>query len=102
MRDRPTALAWIDPDISEALDWDRAKVRRLARALGYELVWPSEDSVIPVVDQVCAADVDAVITPSPDHLGVIALNALMHVVSVETACPRISFARWTEMSRGLR
>jgi hypothetical protein len=98
MRIQPTAFAWIDDEISTAPDWDAAQVRRLARHLGYELVWPAEDWLIPLVDQVRAADVDAVITPSVDHLGVMSLNALMHVANVETACPRMSFARWADLS----
>ncbi|WP_280361370.1 hypothetical protein [Nocardia wallacei] len=47
-----------------------------------------------MVDQVRSADVDVVITPSSDHLDAITLHALMHVVDVETVCPRMSFARW--------
>ncbi|WP_433732602.1 hypothetical protein ACQP0C_09755 [Nocardia sp. CA-129566] len=93
MRFRPTALGWIDLEVSTAPDWDSAQMHRLARYLGYSLVWP-EFSVIPLVDQVRAADVDAVIVPSPEHLHPIMLNALMDVADVETVLPRMSFARW--------
>ncbi|WP_280271104.1 hypothetical protein [Nocardia wallacei] len=73
---------------------DDARARRLARQLGYRLYWP-EPSVLPLTDQVRAADVDAVIVPSPGHLDAIQLHALMCLVDVETATPRMSFARWT-------
>ncbi|WP_433621737.1 hypothetical protein [Nocardia sp. CA-120079] len=94
MRARPTALGWIDSAVSEAPHWDAALVRRLARRLGYLLVWPSDSSVLPLVDQVRAADVDAVIMPSPGHLDAITLHAVMCIVDIETATPRMSFARW--------
>ncbi len=90
---RSIALGWIHPE-STALDWDTAQVRRLARHLGYELVWPPETSRIPLVDQVREACADVVITPSPDHLGIMTLHALMCVTDVETVTPRLSFARW--------
>ncbi|RDI48543.1 hypothetical protein DFR68_108379 [Nocardia mexicana] len=94
MRARPTAFAWVDPAGGLWPTWDNAQIRRLARRLGYVLYWPGP-SVLPLIDQVRAADVDAVITPSPSHLGVIQLHALMCIVDVETASPRTSFARWT-------
>ncbi|MBO0881709.1 MAG: hypothetical protein J2P17_15485 [Mycobacterium sp.] len=94
MRTQPTALGWIDPDISTAWDWDCARLRRFAHRLGYRLVWPPEDSFVLLVDQVRVADVDLVIAPSPNHLDKIALNAVMAVADVETACPRLSFSRW--------
>ncbi|RDI55824.1 hypothetical protein [Nocardia mexicana] len=93
MRAHPTAFAWVDPDVSRWLEWENAGIRRLARQLGYALYWPGP-SVLPLVDQVRAADVDAVVTPSPKHLDVIQLHALMCLVDVETAVPRMSFARW--------
>lgn len=87
------ALGYVHPE-SAALDWDAAQVRRLARHLGYRLVWPPETSRIPLVDQVRDACADAVITPSPDHLGIMTLHSLMCVADVETCTPRLSFARW--------
>ncbi len=51
--------------------------------------------MLPLVDQVRDADVDAVIVPSPTHLDTIQLHALMCIVDVETACPRMSFAQGT-------
>ncbi|MBF6170789.1 hypothetical protein [Nocardia blacklockiae] len=93
MRPRPTALGHVDPDVSRSLAWDRAQVQRLARHLGYSVVWP-EPSFIPIVDQVRSADVDAVITPSPEHLSVLMLNAVMHAADVEIVSPRMSFTRW--------
>ncbi|MGW4770796.1 hypothetical protein ACWEO2_22490 [Nocardia sp. NPDC004278] len=100
MRAQPTAFAWIDPAVTTASDWDHAQVRRLARQLGFVLVWPPEITLLPLVDQVRAADVDAVISPSPEHLDVITLHAVMCIADVETACPRISFARWAAMFSG--
>ncbi|WP_280276322.1 hypothetical protein [Nocardia wallacei] len=100
LRAFPTALGWIDPNVTTAPRWDAARVGRLARSLGYVLVWPPVASVLPLVDQVRSADVDVVITPSSDHLDAITLHALMHVVDVETVCPRMSFARWAVASTG--
>lgn len=93
MRFRPTALGWIDLDVSVAPNWDRAQMQRLARHLGYILIWP-EASLTPLPDQVRTADVDAVIVPSPAHLHPVTLNALMNHADVETVLPRMSFARW--------
>ncbi len=94
MRARPTALAWIS-DASPSPGWDAARLRRLARHLGYALIWP-EASLVPLPDLVRDADVDAVLTPSTDHLDALTLNAVMGLVDVETVLPRLSFARWTD------
>lgn len=94
MRFRPTAFAWIDLEVSTAPAWDRAQVQRLARSLGFVLLWP-EPSLIPLADQVAEADVDALITPSPAHLSALTLNALMRFTDVETVSPRLSFERWS-------
>ncbi|WP_280271625.1 hypothetical protein [Nocardia wallacei] len=103
MRHQPTALGWADPAVSSWLEWDATQVRRLARRLGYMLVWPPELSLIPLVDQVRAVDADAVITPAPNHLDAIQLHAVMCVADVETVCPRMSFARWAATPyRGVR
>ncbi|MGW0178236.1 hypothetical protein [Nocardia sp. NPDC003345] len=95
MRDRPTALGYVDLDASTSLAWDRAQVRRLARRLGYLVVWPDLSSLLPLFDQVRAADVDAVVVPGPHHLGPIELNRVMGIADVETVLPRLSFARWS-------
>ena len=87
------ALGHVHSD-SSALDWDMAQVRRLARHLGYRLVWAPETSRIPLVDQVRDACADAVICPSTDHIGILTLHSLMCVCDVETVTPRMSFARW--------
>ncbi|MEV5834971.1 hypothetical protein [Nocardia sp. NPDC052112] len=100
MRQRSTALGWIDLDVTVTPDWDAAQVRRLARRLGYVLVRPRDASLIPLVDQVRNADVDALIVPSPAHLDVIQLHAVMCLADVETACPRMSFARWATIATG--
>ena len=97
MRAVPTALAWIDPEVSTTPGWDAAQVRRLARHLGYALTWPVATRTVPLIDQIRTADVDAVLLPAPDHLDALTLNHVMHLVDVETACPRLSFARWTPL-----
>lgn len=94
MRTRPTALAWIDPEVSNAPNWDAAQVKRLARRLGYALVWPVPHPTIPLIDQIRTADVDAIVMPTPAHLDARTLDLVMHLADVETACPRLSFARW--------
>ncbi|WP_231951634.1 hypothetical protein [Nocardia terpenica] len=75
-------------------------MRRLARLLGYVLIWSPEDTSLPLVDQVRAADVDAVITPASAHLDAIMLHSVMCIADVETACPRMSFSRWAAMPPG--
>lgn len=95
MRGQPTALGWIDPDVSTALEWDRAQVTRLAQRLGYALVWPVDDTALGLVDIVIAADVDAVLGPASDHFDVLVLDRLTHVVSIETVWPRVSFDQWS-------
>ncbi|WP_280472410.1 hypothetical protein [Nocardia cyriacigeorgica] len=94
MRARPTALAWINPDVSVAFDVEAIQVRSLARRLGYVLVWPDERAVLSLMEQVRWADVDAVITPAPNHFDLLTLHNLMMLADVETVWPRISFARW--------
>ncbi|MEV6563029.1 hypothetical protein AB0M22_45445, partial [Nocardia sp. NPDC051756] len=89
-----TAFAWIDLDVSPAPERDRTEACRLAKRLGYALVWPPEVSLVPLVDQVRAADVDAVIVPSLERMGVVVLRALMDIADVEAIAPRMSFARW--------
>jgi hypothetical protein len=91
---RSIAFGWVDYDISGAPEFDRARIRCLARHLGYRLVWPSERSVLRVADQVRNAGADLVILPAPDHLSPLELNAVMDVADVETVVPRLSFARW--------
>ncbi|WP_433682234.1 hypothetical protein [Nocardia sp. CA-119907] len=98
MREEPTALGWVDFGVSSAADWDVAQVRRLAQRLGYALTWPSELSLLPLVDQVRCADVDAVIAPSLEHLNVLAVNAIMSVADVEIVLPRLSFHRWAAVA----
>jgi hypothetical protein len=88
------ALGWIDPDTSTAPEWDTAQVRRLARRLGYALVWPPESGSIPLPDVAREVDADAVIVAAPDRLDVLTLHAVMCMADVETVTPRMSFARW--------
>lgn len=100
MRYRPTALGYVDLDATTSLEWDRAQVQRLARHLGYLVIWPEISSVLPLFDQVRAADVDAVVIPGPDHLGPLELNRVMDIADVETVLPRLSFARWSISGAG--
>lgn len=100
MRYRPTALGYVDLDVTTSLEWDRAQVQRLARHLGYLVIWPEISSVLPLFDQVRAADVDAVVIPGPDHLGPLELNRVMDIADVETVLPRLSFARWSISGAG--
>ncbi len=99
MRRQPTALGWINLDVSIASEWDVAQLRRLARRLGYVLIWP-DDSPIRLVDQVRNLDVDIVLAPAPNHLDALELDAVMHVTGIETACPRMSFNRWMQSDAG--
>ncbi|MBF6455744.1 hypothetical protein [Nocardia cyriacigeorgica] len=92
---KPIALGWIDYDRSTAPDWDAAQVQRLARRLGYRLVWPEIFSPLPLADQARGARAEMVILPAPDHVDPLALDGLMHIVDVETVHPRLSFARWS-------
>ncbi|MBB5913597.1 hypothetical protein BJY24_002464 [Nocardia transvalensis] len=94
MRPHPTALAWLDPNHTVAPEWDSAQIRKLARRLGYALLWPPDDSTLDPADIARQMDVDAVIVPAPTHLTALALNRLMNVADVESANPRCSFARW--------
>ncbi|AHH21280.1 hypothetical protein NONO_c65100 [Nocardia nova SH22a] len=99
MRGCPSALGWIDPEVSGSPEWDAAQIRRLARRLGYALIWP-DDFVVPLVDYVRGADVDAVLVPAPACLCAGELDALMHVVDIETVWPRMSFVRWSALGPG--
>lgn len=99
MRQQPTALGVIAPD-SDAYEWHRAQIQRLARHLGYAVIWPPDDSLIPLADQARQADVDIVIVASPDHLGPLELNSLMAVVGVESVVPRLTFSRWADTRAG--
>ncbi|AHH21771.1 hypothetical protein NONO_c70100 [Nocardia nova SH22a] len=102
MRAHPTALAWIDPEISTAPDWEAAQIARLARHLGYALTWPVVTRTVPLIDQIRSADIDALVLPAPNHLDALTLNLAMHLVDVETVCPRMSFARWRAIDVGAR
>lgn len=92
---KPIALGWIDYDRSTSPDWDAARIRRLARRLGYRLVWPEPFSPLPLTDQARGARAESVILPAPDHVDPLELDGLMHIVDVETVFPRLSFARWS-------
>ena len=99
MRWNPTALGLLDPD-GEAYEFQRAQVQRLARTLGYKILWASETSLLPLVDQVRGADVDVVIIATIDRVDALTMNALMSLVSVECVSPRLTFARWLDVNTG--
>ncbi len=61
---RPKAFGWIDFETSTAPEWDRPRMCRLARRLGYRMAWPDERSLLSVADQ-ARAGADCVICP--DH-----------------------------------
>ncbi|MBY8856624.1 hypothetical protein K7711_09070 [Nocardia sp. CA2R105] len=90
----PTAFGWIDFEVSSAPEWHRAQVIRLARTLGYRIIWPDERSLLPVADQAREAGADIVILPAPDHLAPTDLTRTMDFVDVEVVRPRLTFARW--------
>ncbi|NKY37278.1 hypothetical protein HGA13_30035 [Nocardia speluncae] len=96
----PIAFGWVDDEVSTAPDRDRAQVSRLARRLGYRVMWPDVRSVLPVADQVRNAAAEVVIMPEPGHLGPLELNRVMGVADVETVLPRLSFARWSTAGTG--
>ncbi|MEV5835766.1 hypothetical protein [Nocardia sp. NPDC052112] len=74
----------------------------MARRLGYALIWPPDISLVPLVDQVRAADVDAVIVPSLGYLDPLVLHTLMGITDVESIVPRMSFARWATVHPATR
>ncbi|AYF76853.1 hypothetical protein D7D52_27005 [Nocardia yunnanensis] len=100
MRREPTALGHIDDEVTIAPEWDKAVCIRLARQLGYRLIWPPEYTRLTILDLVRETDVDAVITPSATHVDALTLDRLMHTCDVETACPRETFARYFGGRRG--
>lgn len=91
----PIALGWVDDDASTASGRDRVQVERLARRLGYCIVWPDVHSVLSLAEQARNTGAEVVILPAPDHLGPLELNRVMDVADVETVLPRLSFARWS-------
>lgn len=100
MRREPTALAYVNEDVTTAPEWDSAQCRRLARRLGYHLIWMPAESPLGLVDQVREADVDAVVVPSTIHLDALTLDRLMHTCDVESAQPRTTYARYFGGSTG--
>ncbi|MFD6463606.1 hypothetical protein [Streptomyces roseolus] len=87
-------MAYIDLDLSgRALEWDIAQCRRLARRLGYAMVWLPEFTVLGLVDLVRETDVDAVLIPSPEHMSPHLVGMLAGVVDVEAVEPRRSITR---------
>ncbi|MFD6353216.1 hypothetical protein [Nocardia tengchongensis] len=73
--------------------WNRAQVTRLARQLGYELVWPHGVSPLNLIDQVRNADVDAVVVSSSSDLDALTVDRLMQICDIEIVTPSETFAR---------
>lgn len=94
MRAEPTAFGYVNDAVTRAPQWDSAACARLARRLGYRLIWPSAECPLPLVDQVRSADVDAVVIPSADHVDALTMDRLMHTCDVETVLPRETWARY--------
>ncbi len=95
MRVFPTAVGHVDVERSgRAAQWNRAQIARLARRLGYILIWPSDASPLPLLDQVRAADVDAVLIPSLQHIDAFTLDQLTSCCDVECVSPRKTIARY--------
>ncbi|MEV4128959.1 hypothetical protein [Nocardia sp. NPDC049707] len=93
------ALGWIDP-CSPTPEWDSAQVHRLARRLGYPLLWADPSSVLGLAEQVESSGADVVLLPSSAHVDAVTLDRVMAVADVECAAPRTSFGRWP--MRGVR
>ncbi|MFC9993736.1 hypothetical protein [Nocardia sp. NPDC127526] len=94
MRVKPTALAYLDLEVSgRALEWDVAQCRRLARRLGYSMIWVPEFTVLGLVDLVRGTDVDAVLVPSPEHVSPALVALLADTVDVESVLPRRSIVQ---------
>ncbi|MEU1996491.1 hypothetical protein ABZ511_18705 [Nocardia gamkensis] len=57
---KPVAFGWIDHDSSAAPEWETAQVQRLARRLGYRLVWPEWAEMLPLTLANCGHPFDDV------------------------------------------
>ncbi|MGV9836615.1 hypothetical protein ACWDUL_20840 [Nocardia niigatensis] len=99
MRHEPTALAYINDEVTVSPKWEVAQCQRLARQLGYQLIWPTEDHALGLADRIREIDVDAVIVPSSLHLDDTTLDRLMDSCDVEAVQPRTSYARHCGSSR---
>ncbi|WP_405493090.1 hypothetical protein [Nocardia sp. NBC_00511] len=101
MRSQPTAIGYLRSDVSGIRQtWDEAQIRSMARRLGYSLtktVVFSERVATPVdrlINVVLRTDVDAVLTPSLEHLGSTPPAPLIQVVDLITVDPHATYARW--------
>jgi hypothetical protein len=84
VRAEPAALAAISPTLAQnqrsALE---ARIRHLAARLGYELVDVVDVDTVPdLAELVRQRDVDAVITPTTEHLPLAAIARLCEVITV--------------------
>lgn len=94
------AIGYVRQDISGChQQWDETQVRSLAKRLGYNLrktvVFSdrTDDPVARLRNVATTLGVDAVITPSADHLGGDVPAELWRAVDVITVSPEWTYAR---------
>ncbi|QIS04435.1 hypothetical protein F5X71_20760 [Nocardia brasiliensis] len=100
MGSEPTALGYLRRDVSGVQQtWDALQIRSLAERLGYELLTTveydasTEDRVERLLTLVRAYDLEALITPTLDHLDGTA-EPLVNSCDIITARPEQTYARW--------
>ncbi|AHH17415.1 hypothetical protein NONO_c26230 [Nocardia nova SH22a] len=97
------ALGYLRTDVSrQQREWDEARIRSLARRLGYDLadtIACDADDPVQVqrlMETVHELDVEAVIVPTADHFDEHTVPAeLIKVTDVITVAPEQTFARWS-------
>ncbi|MFI7667813.1 hypothetical protein [Nocardia sp. NPDC049526] len=99
MRQRPTAIGYLRTDVSGVSQaWDEIQIRSRAKRLGYELAKTvtfgahTDFPVSRLLDVVRRMDVDAVITPSLEHLGGDVPGELVRVCEINTVTPPETYA----------
>ncbi|AFU03082.1 hypothetical protein [Nocardia brasiliensis] len=100
MGSEPTALGYLRRDVSGAQRaWDTTQIRNLAKRLGYHLLTTveydaaTEDPVGQLISMVQAHGLEALITPTLDHLEGNA-EPLVNSCDIITARPEHTYARW--------
>lgn len=101
MRAIPTAIGYLRTDVSGIRQtWDETQIRSLAGKLGYnylKLVAFSNATLDPLERLATLArrlDVDAVVTPSLEHVGGQVPELVVAAADVITVSPQKSYARW--------
>ncbi|PXX54624.1 hypothetical protein DFR70_12465 [Nocardia tenerifensis] len=97
---RPTAIGYLRRDVSGVSQvWDETQIRSVAKRLGYELAKivvfgaQTERPVSQLLDTIERVGADAVVTPTPEHLGD-ELDRVVRVCDVITVNPENTYARW--------